>query len=183
MTAIEPVAANTAIWDPVIRDDVSLNKFTTAKINELRAKLLVPGQDVQLLKIINTVVPILLVQRPGSTDSNVRLSTHLCLEIFNSKTINPSSSALIPSITELNYYIIFLILTDYGSGWDIIIPANWAMPVWLSLILSGAKPGGLRESKTINFESKIMPDLPPDSQAGHEHYREIETSDRDRYFK
>lgn len=71
----------------------------------------------------------------------------------------------------------------YGSGWDIIIPANWAMPVWLSLILSGAKPGALRESKTLNFESKKMPELTPDSKAGLEYYHEITTIDRDRYFR
>ncbi|XP_065204275.1 ribonucleases P/MRP protein subunit POP1 [Planococcus citri] len=145
LTEIEPEASNTALWNPAIRDDISLNKFSNAKINQLRSKLLVPGHDVQLLSVVNSVIPILLVQRPGSTDSDVKL--------------------------------------NYGSGWDIIIPVNWAMPVWLSLILCGAKPGGLRESKTINFESKLMPDLAPDSQAGQEHYSQIETTDRDHYFR
>lgn len=56
------------------------------------------------------------------------------------------------------------------------------MPVWMALILNGARPGALRETRTINFEAKTM-QFPPDSKAGKAHYKCVEETSRDRYFK
>ncbi len=64
--------AESLIWDATIRDKVSIEKFSTAKLNKLRSELLVPGFDEQLLAKVNSVVPILLVQRPGFGSSNVK---------------------------------------------------------------------------------------------------------------
>lgn len=63
------------------------------------------------------------------------------------------------------------------------MPANWAMPVWLSMILCGARAGGLRETRTINFESQRIPDLFPDSRAGSAHYAALRRDEEDRYFR
>ncbi|XP_015596300.1 ribonucleases P/MRP protein subunit POP1 [Cephus cinctus] len=41
----------------------------------------------------------------------------------------------------------------FTSAIDIIIPAGWAMPFWLSFILRCARPGGLKESKSIILEN------------------------------
>ncbi|XP_075167124.1 POP1 ribonuclease P/MRP subunit isoform X2 [Haematobia irritans] len=40
----------------------------------------------------------------------------------------------------------------YGCGWDIIAPAGYGMSIWLSLVMWGARPGGLREFETIARE-------------------------------
>ncbi|XP_012283622.1 ribonucleases P/MRP protein subunit POP1 [Orussus abietinus] len=40
----------------------------------------------------------------------------------------------------------------FGSGVDVILPSSWAIPFWMSFILHGCKPGGLRESSTLLFE-------------------------------
>ncbi|XP_033224394.1 ribonucleases P/MRP protein subunit POP1 [Belonocnema kinseyi] len=49
----------------------------------------------------------------------------------------------------------------FASGFDIIIPAGWSLPFWLSFIFRCVRPGGLRESRSIIFESLNMssPDL------------------------
>lgn len=57
------------------------------------------------------------------------------------------------------------------------------MPVWLSMILCGARAGGLRETRTINFESLRIPDLFPDSRAGSAHYATLRRDEEDRYFR
>lgn len=41
----------------------------------------------------------------------------------------------------------------FGSGVDIILPTNWSMPFWIAFILRCAKPGGLRESRSVAFEN------------------------------
>ncbi|XP_036326858.1 ribonucleases P/MRP protein subunit POP1, partial [Rhagoletis pomonella] len=53
----------------------------------------------------------------------------------------------------------------YGCGWDVIMPAGYGMPIWLSLIMWGAKPGGLREFETIAREMGTEEHL-PDTVAG-----------------
>uniref|UniRef100_A0A170YPI6 Ribonucleases p mrp protein subunit pop1 n=1 Tax=Triatoma infestans TaxID=30076 RepID=A0A170YPI6_TRIIF len=35
----------------------------------------------------------------------------------------------------------------YGCGWDVISPCGYAIPLWLSFVLSGARTGGLREAE------------------------------------
>lgn len=53
----------------------------------------------------------------------------------------------------------------YGCGWDVIAPAGYGMPIWLSLIMWGAKPGGLREFASIAREMGTEEYL-PDTIAG-----------------
>lgn len=79
--------------------------------------------------------------------------------------------------------VTLLYVLDYGSGWDIILPSNWAMPVWLALILCGARAGGLRETRTINFESHRSLEMSPDSEAGKKYYAELKSQYEDIYFK
>ncbi|XP_054731691.1 ribonucleases P/MRP protein subunit POP1 [Anastrepha obliqua] len=53
----------------------------------------------------------------------------------------------------------------YGCGWDVIAPAGYGMSIWLSLIMWGAKPGGLREFETVAREMGTEEHL-PDTVAG-----------------
>lgn len=63
-------------------------------------------------------------------------------------------------------YCFFLAFIDFRI--DIIIPAGWAMPIWLALVQQCVRVGALRESKLIAFES-LDSDTPvindPDSPA------------------
>lgn len=54
----------------------------------------------------------------------------------------------------------------YGSGWDIILPAGWAMPFWLGLIMNGCQPGGLRETTTMMLERCLPRSDEPDTDTG-----------------
>ncbi|CAH0546429.1 unnamed protein product [Brassicogethes aeneus] len=54
----------------------------------------------------------------------------------------------------------------YGSGWDVILPGGWAQPTWISLIMFGARSGGLQETNTITFEMGQNDSLEPDTEAG-----------------
>ncbi|XP_043473836.1 ribonucleases P/MRP protein subunit POP1 [Leptopilina heterotoma] len=49
----------------------------------------------------------------------------------------------------------------FASGFDVIIPQNWALSFWLSFIFRCVRPGGLRESRSLIFETLNMsaPDI------------------------
>nr|XP_023012368.1 ribonucleases P/MRP protein subunit POP1 [Leptinotarsa decemlineata] len=71
----------------------------------------------------------------------------------------------------------------YGSGWDIILPSVWTQPVWLSLIMWGARPGGLRETDRIDFESGYPHCLNPDTSAGSQEELSISDKCKEDFFK
>ncbi|XP_045766894.1 ribonucleases P/MRP protein subunit POP1 [Maniola jurtina] len=69
----------------------------------------------------------------------------------------------------------------YGSGWDIIIPAGYGLPFWLTFIMFGARAGGLRETESIAFETGDCY-MPPDSDAGQMEEKRIELELKEKYF-
>ncbi|KAL0270630.1 UNVERIFIED_CONTAM: hypothetical protein PYX00_007976 [Menopon gallinae] len=74
--------------------------------------------------------------------------------------------------------------SDLGSGFDIIVPAGWAMPVWLSLVYRGARTGGLQESESLLLECKDLSQfVQPDSDRGEKEKWEKFNSLKDTYFK
>lgn len=74
-------------------------------------------------------------------------------------------------------------ILGYGSGWDIIVPSGWGMPVWLCLIMWGAKVGGLRETDSIQYEMGHYNILPPDTKAGRIENDDLDNKYRTKYFK
>lgn len=59
---------------------------------------------------------------------------------------------------------------DFGSGWDIVMPAGWSMAFWIAFIYRGAKAVGLREQKSLAFEAGELtfPDCCPDTPSATE---------------
>ena len=45
---------------------------------------------------------------------------------------------------------------DLGSGWDIILPNDWAQVFWISFIYSGARPIGQKELSLVAHETGIL---------------------------
>ena len=64
---------------------------------------------------------------------------------------------------------------DYmGAGWDLIIPPQWAMAFWVSLVYRGARACGMRELAKVSLES-LTPHFPqdyPDTASGQLCYLE-----------
>ena len=44
---------------------------------------------------------------------------------------------------------------DFGSGWDIIMPNEWAQIIWIALVYSGARPIGQQELSLIHHETGL----------------------------
>lgn len=57
----------------------------------------------------------------------------------------------------------------YGCGWDVICPARYGMALWLTFIMWGARPGGLRELDSVAREAGAEHHL-PDTAAGKLQY-------------
>ena len=75
------------IWSSNIRDEVTLNKIPTPKVNEMRSDKLVPGFTFEKSDgsdIDFPAVPVLLLQRPGSQQMGKRLG-----EYFKALIIQP----------------------------------------------------------------------------------------------
>jgi len=59
------------------------------------------------------------------------------------------------------------VLAGFASGWDVILPAGWALPLWLALVFRGARAGGLRESASLAFEAGSESLFAPDTISGN----------------
>ena len=62
------------------------------------------------------------------------------------------------------------------------MPAGWARAFWISLIMFGARVGGLREFDSLYFESGQLPILEPDTNCGEENDRCSFENLRNKYF-
>ncbi|GAB6033483.1 Ribonucleases P/MRP protein subunit pop1 [Chamberlinius hualienensis] len=76
-------------------------------------------------------------------------------------------------------------ISEVDSGWDIIIPAGWAMAFWIALIYRGARAGGYRENclLSLEFGEAHFPDEYPDTLSS----KSLETTENteltDKYFR
>ena len=118
------------------------------RLNELRAQANVPGERhdamfffCHLIKVVSTSgsVPVL-----GDSESRVPV-------------ILIHKPAATHSATD-----------NYGSGWDLIVPAGWAMPFHIGMVYRGARVCGLRELENSDFEmfQSNFPLMYPDTAAG-----------------
>ncbi|XP_008487701.2 uncharacterized protein LOC103524463 [Diaphorina citri] len=71
----------------------------------------------------------------------------------------------------------------FGSGWDIVFPAGWSMPLLLALVFNGARVGGLREALNLSVQMRTEPALSVDSRAWRELEARRTNEARDNYFR
>lgn len=65
--------------------------------------------------------------------------------------------------------------TNYGAGFDLILPASWSMAFWVASVYRGARAGGIRESKSLAKEQGVLhfPEDFPDTNCGKLEEEEI----------
>nr|CAD7401532.1 unnamed protein product [Timema cristinae] len=71
----------------------------------------------------------------------------------------------------------------FSSGWDIIAPCGYGMPLWLGLHFQGARAGGLRDASALEFESRQESPLPPDTAAGRIEAKTLQAQLFDKHFR
>ena len=61
--------------------------------------------------------------------------------------------------------------SDQVSGWDLILPANWGMAFWVSLVYRGARACGMKELQKCSLEAQALhfPSDYPDTLAGQQY--------------
>ena len=61
--------------------------------------------------------------------------------------------------------------STHTSGWDLILPANWGMAFWVSLVYRGARACGMRELQKCSLESQALhfPADYPDTSASRQY--------------
>ncbi|CAH1773994.1 unnamed protein product [Owenia fusiformis] len=119
--------AVSSLWDEDVRRQVATNKLPDSEINRRRAEHLVPGSELNLGED-EPKIPLLLVNNPGTraTQSHAPSSHH-------------SDS-----------------MQSIGSGWDIILPAGWAMPFWLATVFRGARAVGMDAMEATSAEHNTL---------------------------
>ncbi|KAF5276449.1 hypothetical protein FQA39_LY06518 [Lamprigera yunnana] len=71
---------------------------------------------------------------------------------------------------------------SYSSGWDLITPSGWGNSFWITLIMWGARAGGLREFNSILFERGELPFFAPDTPAGNAEEKLLTETYKHRFF-
>jgi len=119
------------------------------------------------------------LQDSGLWNDHVRKCVSLCrLSDHAINTARQSGTSLSISSTGVPVMVIC-----QDDGCDLVIPQGWAMPVWMSLIYSGAKVGGQKEMEHCQLETGKC-DLAAfeDSQWGKLESEKQAASLRDKYF-
>ena len=72
-----------------------------------------------------------------------------------------------------------------GAGWDLVLPPEWAMPFWVSLVHRGARVCGMKELQKCSLESQTLhfPQDFPDTGAGQQHNSEERRELEAKYLK
>ena len=72
-----------------------------------------------------------------------------------------------------------------GTGWDLVLPPEWGMAFWVSLIYRGARACGLTELRRCSLESHLLhfPQDFPDTHAGQRHSSKQRRELENQYLK
>lgn len=62
---LSPLASDSALWEPLVRDEVSFQKMSESQLNQLRSQNLVPGTLLELGDA-ESRIPVLAVRKEGS---------------------------------------------------------------------------------------------------------------------
>ncbi|XP_046383506.1 ribonucleases P/MRP protein subunit POP1 [Ischnura elegans] len=144
------------MWDPQIRDTVSSSKPSDAQMNKIRSQNLVPGMT------------------EATDDSSISASDgdeppRLPILLVQRPGSQDTSRRL-----------------GYGSGWDIIAPAGWGKPLWIALVMRGARAAGLRDAEILGeipVSRQCCWPAPPDTCAGKLEAELMEKEAKQKYFK
>ncbi|KAF4528874.1 hypothetical protein B566_EDAN017095 [Ephemera danica] len=73
----------------------------------------------------------------------------------------------------------------FASGWDVIAPLGWGMPLWQCMVMQGGRVGGLRELQSLGVEalSPFEPRCSPDSAAGQQEQSRRTQEEMDDFFR
>ena len=142
-------ASYSALWSHDVRETASKCKIHERHLNTLRSQSLVRQPQLKLGDKAARV-PVILIQQT--------------LELSPIPTLSFSSSSS-------SFSADFLTDANLGTGWDLILPKEWAMPFWVSLIYRGARACGMRELKKCSLEALTLhfPEDYPDTDAGRDH--------------
>ncbi|XP_066991529.2 ribonucleases P/MRP protein subunit POP1 [Anabrus simplex] len=123
-------ACHSPIWNVEVRNKVTRSKIPNAQLNRERSKNLVPG--------------FMKEEFVGGDGMSICPSSPDTLQPARVPILliqRPGSQD--PEFKRLGF----------ECGWDLILPAGWAMPMWLALVFRGARVGGLRQAESLVYEA------------------------------
>ena len=156
--------AYSPLWCASIRIIVSESKAPDHILNEVRSQTLVGSSEVCLGER-SPRIPVMLVRHEYA-------SSH----VDGVLQLEPGSRGYRPLSKKS-------VATSNVGGWDLLLPSNWGMPFWISLIYGGARACGRRGLNKVHLECCVssFPEDYPDTSAGVS-VSEVREGEREREY-
>ena len=104
--------------------------------------------------------------------SSSKVPDHILNLQRQKQLVRSSQSDLLKKSSKIPVLLVHQSLgsSHQGSGWDLILPSNWAMPFWVSLVYHGARACGVKELQKCCLEAQTLhfPSDFPDTAAGRQ---------------
>lgn len=142
LATLPPGMAYSLIWDAETRKIASKLKVPDHLLNRVRSKQFVKSPKLKLDHKA-TRIPVLLIQQNFQLHSIPNIHTE----------VSSSAKRRIYSLANDD--------CSLGSGWDLVVPSNWAMAFWVSLSYRGARACGMQELRKCSLET-LTPHFPED---------------------
>ena len=161
-----PNLSYSPLWCPRVREIVSKSKIPQHILNEVRSNVLVHTTHL-CLGDKSPRIPVMLVRQDYSS-AHVHGVLQLGGEGFSPRGYK---NGVRKSVA-----------TSSVAGWDLVLPREWGMGVWVSLVYRGARACGRTELRKYHLETGVpfFPDDYPDTGAGR---RETEKREREAEVK
>ena len=146
-----PNMAYSPLWSARVREVVSQSKIPDHILNDLRSQSLVSTAEL-LLGDRSPRIPVMLVRQEYSSrvDGVLQLGGDTHCHGYQTTGVPKS------------------VVTSSVGGWDLLLPSNWGMAFWVSLIYRGARAcGGVGLRKCcLETGTPSFPEDHPDTGAG-----------------
>ena len=144
---MHPLLAYSPIWSSKVRETVKTSRLPHHVLNNLRSTVFAKSPSLNLGSK-SPRIPVLLI--------------HQCSSVPPSGVLNSSHTPA--NYTKLTQHV----TTSQTFGWDLVLPNNWAMAFWVSLIYRGARACSLSDQQKWLLESGALsfPHDFPDTSAG-----------------
>ena len=132
---MHPLLAYSPIWSSRVRETVKTSRLPHYVLNKLRSTE-IPKSPSLDLGPKSPRIPVLLI--------------HQCSSIPPSGVLNSGHTP--GSYTKFTQHV----TTSQTFGWDLVLPNNWAMAFWVSLIYRGARACSLSDQQKWLLESGAL---------------------------
>ena len=145
-----PNLAHSPLWNPRVREIVSQSKIPEHILNKVRSNILLTTTQLYL------------------GDKSPRIPVMLVRQDYSSSHVHGVLQLEEGGVRGYQRGVKKSVATSSVSGWDVVLPREWGMGFWVSLVYRGARACGKTELQKCHLETgaPFFPEDFPDTNAG-----------------